>query len=200
MQTKPVGFSIECIAAFLAASAILLTVGCNRTDSEMTKASIAAPAGATTVGTEIDSALITSKVKTALLGDQDVKGFDIKVETRKGVVQLGGFVDSQIAVDRAILVASRVEGVSKVENAMTVKTGTTSVGNEVDDSILTTRVKSAFIADAVVKGFDISVVTRKGNVQLTGFVENQTQIDRATSIVRDIKGVTAVENKLKLKK
>jgi hyperosmotically inducible protein len=61
-------------------------------------------------------------------------------------------------------------------------------------------VKSAFIADAVVKGFDISVVTRKGNVQLTGFVENQTQIDRATSIVRDIKGVTAVENKLKLKK
>jgi hyperosmotically inducible protein len=52
----------------------------------------------------------------------------------------------------------------------------------------------------VVKGFDISVVTRKGNVQLTGFVENQTQIDRATSIVRDIKGVTAVENKLKLKK
>jgi hyperosmotically inducible protein len=166
----------------------------------MTKASIAAPAGATTVGTEIDSALITSKVKTALLGDQDVKGFDIKVEARKGVVQLGGFVDSQIAVDRAILVASRVEGVSKVENAMAVKTGTTSVGNEVDDSILTTRVKSAFIADAVVKGFDISVVTRKGNVQLTGFVENQTQIDRATSIVRDIKGVTAVENKLKLKK
>ena len=37
-----------------------------------------------TVGTELDDSVLSTKVKTALLNDSDFKGFDIKVETRKG--------------------------------------------------------------------------------------------------------------------
>jgi hyperosmotically inducible protein len=42
----------------------------------------------TTVGTEIDDTVVTTKVKSALLADADIKSFDLKVETRKGAVQL----------------------------------------------------------------------------------------------------------------
>ena len=44
-------------------------------------------------------------IASALIGDPDIKSFDFKVETRKGEVQLSGFVDNQIQVDRAMAVA-----------------------------------------------------------------------------------------------
>ncbi len=193
-------FSAERVSAFLAASTVFLMIGCSRSEATASTTKEVSAAPTTSVGTVIDDSLVTTKVKSALLADPLIKGTDIKVETRKGVVQLGGFVDNQVAVDRAMLVASRVVGVVSVDNAMTIKSGRVTVGNEVDDSIVTTRIKSAFFADAIVKGVDIGVVTRKGKVQLTGFVGNQAQIDRAVSIARGTKDVVAVENELKLKK
>ncbi len=59
----------------------------------------------TTVGTEIDDSVITTKAKSALLKDTGLESCDIKVETHKGEVQLSGFVDSQAQMDRAIAVA-----------------------------------------------------------------------------------------------
>ena len=72
------------------------------------------------VGTSVDDGVITTKVKSTLFADPEVKSFDIKVETRKGTVQLSGFVDSQTRIDRALDLARRVEGVKNVENHMTV--------------------------------------------------------------------------------
>src|SRR5688572_537722 len=69
----------------------------------------------TTVGTETDHTVITTKVKSALLTDPDIKSFDLKVETRKGLVQLSGFVDNQAQIDRAITAARGVEGAKDVE-------------------------------------------------------------------------------------
>ena len=79
------------------------------------------PVATTTVGTEIDDTVVTTRVKSALLADADVKSFDFKVETRKGVVQLSGFVDSQAQIDRAIVATRAVEGVLGVVNEMSVK-------------------------------------------------------------------------------
>lgn len=74
-----------------------------------------------TVGTAIDDTVLTTKVKSALMADAGVKSSDIKVETKKGEVQLSGFVASQQQVDKAVQVASAVEGVKKVDNKLTVK-------------------------------------------------------------------------------
>ncbi|HJW56774.1 MAG TPA: BON domain-containing protein [Burkholderiaceae bacterium] len=80
-------------------------------------------------------------------------------------------------------------------------TGTASkVGGAVDDSVVTTKVKAAYLADTDIKGLDISVDTNKGEVTLTGAVNNQTQIDRAQKIAKGIEGVKAVHNKLTIKK
>ena len=159
-----------------------------------------APSSATTVGTEIDDTVVTASVKSALLSDAEIKSFDFKVETRKGVVMLSGFVDNQTQLDRATSLAKAVAGVASVQNSVTLKSGTTTVGNKVDDSIVTGKVKAALIGDEVIKSTDIAVVTRKGEVQLSGFVNSQTQVDRALLIAKAVEGVTSVSNEMKIKK
>ncbi|MGY0559247.1 MULTISPECIES: BON domain-containing protein [unclassified Luteimonas] len=62
----------------------------------------------------------------------------------------------------------------------------------VDDTWITTKVKSSLLADSDVSGLDIEVETVNGVVTLSGQVDEQMQIDRATQIVRDIEGVTDV--------
>lgn len=153
------------------------------------------------VGVALDDTVMTTKVKTALLGDESIKGFDIKVVTRKGTVQLSGFVDNQTQLDRAVYVAHNVEGVTAVENNMTLKEGkAATVGNTLDDSIITTRVKTVLLADPDVKGVEIGVVTRKGEVQLSGFVGTQVQIDRAVALAQVVEGVQSVVNQMSVKK
>src|SRR4051812_36044239 len=134
-------------------------------------------APATTLGTEIDDTVVTARVKAALLADPAVKSYGFKVETRKGEVQLSGFVHEQAHIDRAVEVARSVPGVKTVDNRVSLKNADRTVGNEVDDSILTARVKAALLADVNVKSLDIAVAARKGEVQLSGFVDNQSQID-----------------------
>lgn len=58
---------------------------------------------------------ITAQVKTRLLADQKVSGFDISVETRDGEVELSGEVESQEQVDKAVEIAEKVEGVENVD-------------------------------------------------------------------------------------
>ncbi|WP_136414480.1 BON domain-containing protein [Herbaspirillum sp. ST 5-3] len=73
------------------------------------------------VGAAIDDSIITTKIKSALLADEQVKGTDISVETKKGEVMLSGFVRDKAQIDKAVKIASSVEGVKKVDNKMTVK-------------------------------------------------------------------------------
>lgn len=157
------------------------------------------PAG-TTLGTEIDDGVLTTRVKSALLDDASVKSFDLKVETRKGEVMLSGFVDNWSQVERAISVTRSVSGVKSVDNKVSFKGAATSLGNKVDDAVITTKVKAALLADPSIKSLDIAIVTRQGGVQLSGFVNNQTQIDRAIEVARSIDGVSNINNEMSIKK
>ncbi|WP_027192700.1 BON domain-containing protein [Fundidesulfovibrio putealis] len=74
-----------------------------------------------------------------------------------------------------------------------------SAGEFVDDTVITTKVKSAILADPTLKSFEIKVVTEKGVVQLSGFVSTQANITRAAEIARGVKGVKSVENDMRLK-
>jgi len=184
------------LTVIFSGAAAMLVAGC---DSRQADTGATAPA-TTSIGTGIDDGIVTAKVKSALLADPDVRSFELKVETRNGEVMLSGFVGNQAQVDRAILVARGVEGVKVVTDGVTLKEGVASVGNTVDDAIITTKVKSALLADPNIKSFDIAVVTRKGEAQLSGFVDNQTQIDHATDLARAVEGVNTVANEMSVKK
>jgi len=72
-------------------------------------------------GEVVDDSVITTKIKSQLAADDFLKSFQISVETRKGIVELSGFVDSQKAVDKAGQIAGGVDGVKSVKNALIVK-------------------------------------------------------------------------------
>jgi osmotically-inducible protein OsmY len=74
-----------------------------------------------------------------------------------------------------------------------------STGEYVDDSVITTKVKSLLAGDDFLKSFQISVETYKGIVQLSGFVNAQNAVDKAGQIARSVKGVTSVKNDLIVK-
>ncbi len=73
------------------------------------------------IGQRVDDQTIETKVKAALLGAPDVSGTAISVEVRNGEVQLSGFVKSQAEAQRAIELARRVDGVTRVLNKMSVR-------------------------------------------------------------------------------
>lgn len=74
-----------------------------------------------------------------------------------------------------------------------------SAGEEVDDSVITTKVKAAFVEDKTVSALAISVETFKGTVQLSGFANSEAERSRAGEIARGVKGVKTVKNNVQLK-
>lgn len=72
-------------------------------------------------------------------------------------------------------------------------------GEYVDNSVITTKIKSLLAADDFLKSFEISVETYKGTVQLSGFVDSKSAVDRAGQIARGVEGVMSVKNNLKVK-
>ena len=74
-----------------------------------------------------------------------------------------------------------------------------STGEYIDDSVITTKVKSLFAADDFLKSFQISVETYKGSVQLSGFVNSQQAFDKAGEIARSVNGIKSVKNDLIVK-
>lgn len=72
-------------------------------------------------GEYFDDSMITTKVKTTILGDSRLKLLDITVTTFKGAVQLSGFVDSKDAADRAVQLVRGIGGVKVVNNSLVVK-------------------------------------------------------------------------------
>jgi hyperosmotically inducible protein len=74
------------------------------------------------LGKKMDDTAITSKVKTALMADPDIKGMSINVDTVKGEVKLSGDVKSDDQIKKAMEIARGVEGVTGVQNNLKVKT------------------------------------------------------------------------------
>jgi len=72
-------------------------------------------------GAYVDDAVITAKVKAAVLEEPSLKSAEINVETSKGRVQLSGFVRSRADINKAVEVAKGVKGVKSVNNDMILK-------------------------------------------------------------------------------
>lgn len=80
-----------------------------------------------------------------------------------------------------------------------VQRGQESVGAYVDDSGITTLVKSRFVESKLVDAASISVETLKGTVMLSGFAKSTTERNTAETIARGVKGVTHVRNEIAIR-
>ena len=183
------------MASATAGLLVVALVGCGKTaDSSPTSV---AP---TSLGNDIDDTVVTARVKSALMADPLINSYDFKIETRKGDVLLSGFVDNQAQLDQAVRTTRMIEGVKSIQNNVALKGAAASLGNKVDDGIITGKVKAALLRDSSIQSRDIAVVTRIDEVQLSGFVNNQQQMDRAVGIASAVQGVRSVANEMAIKK
>lgn len=72
-------------------------------------------------------------------------------------------------------------------------------GEYIDDSVITTKVKTAILNDPSLKVAEINVETFKGVVQLSGFVSSQAMMDKAVAVTRAVGGVKSVKNDMRVK-
>jgi osmotically-inducible protein OsmY len=101
--------TLKTLSAVFATVILMATIGCASTRTQEG------------TGEYVDDSVITTKVKTAILGEPGLKVSEINVETFKGVVQLSGFVSSREDITSAVKVASAVSGVKSVKNDMQLK-------------------------------------------------------------------------------
>ena len=169
---------------------------------------------------------ITTAVKSKLTTDDTVKAYQIDVDTQGGVVTLTGAVETQMAKDRAVQLARETDGVTRVEDRLSVNPSATAdsraheagsdaaaatsgaadrvgdatagAGEAVTDAGVTAAVKTRLLADPDVAGLKIDVDTNDKVVTLTGTVATAAQKTEAESIARDTTGVDRVVNNLRV--
>jgi len=73
-----------------------------------------------------------------------------------------------------------------------------TIGETIDDTTITTRVKTAMLNDPAVGGLGIDVDTYKGVVTLSGRVKSQAERDQALALAHRIDGVTEVKDALQV--
>jgi len=165
------------------------------------------------IGEYIDDSVITAKVKAAMIDDPLLKATEIKVTTENGTVWLSGTLDSQEKITRALEVAKNQENVQSVQNNLTLgvpeqpaseqasqqldKAGE-SIGQYIDDSVITANVKAAMIEDPLLKATEIKVTTDNGMVRLSGVLDSQEKINRALEVAKNQEDVKSVQNDLAL--
>lgn len=150
-------------------------------------------------GEAIDDGIVTSSVKAALIANPDTKARHIDVGTFRGVVQLNGFVGSTVEKAAAETTAGKVNGVKAVRNNLQVNASTSTVGEVIDDTWITAKVKTALIADPIAKAHQIEVNTKDAVVQLGGFVDSAAEKTRAGEVTAAVEHVKSVENRLQVK-
>ncbi|OON41222.1 hypothetical protein BTJ39_04435 [Izhakiella australiensis] len=93
----------------------------------------------------------------------------------------------------AVMVALTLSACAPTEH----KEGT---GGYIDDTVITTKVKSQLLGDEALKHANqISVETFKGRVQLSGFVSSPQMAARAVSVARGVNGVKSVINNMQIR-
>lgn len=74
-----------------------------------------------------------------------------------------------------------------------------STGQYIDDSVITTKVKTAIFNEPTLKSGQITVETYKNVVQLSGFVDSNASMSKAVAVARSVEGVSSVKNDMRLR-
>jgi hyperosmotically inducible protein len=137
---------------------------------------------------------VTSKTKIALFADDRVKGTEVKVETKDGVVHLRGKVDSAEAKAAADSIAKGIDGAKSVKNDLQVVSPGARKAVDAKDADIAKAVESRVKRESDLKKVDVRADS--GVVTLTGEVPTITASAKASEVARGVNGVRSVKNEL----
>lgn len=183
------------------------TQGINKVDNQLQiDPQVAAEPGTkANMARRFDDATLTATIKSKLLWNSVTEGLNIEVAAAQGVVTLKGQAKDADAKQLAGSLASNTDGVTEVNNLISVSARDTqaikeqneaqanSVREEFSDAWITSKVKSSLIYSRNLDGLNIKVDTKSGVVSLDGVVANYAEKELAVEIARNIRGVKGVD-------
>lgn len=145
-----------------------------------------------------DDSSIEARINLELVQSSKVNSVNIDVHVVDGVVILNGLVDSLEEAKEAEAIAEREPHKKGVKNQLMI--GTRTFGQVIDDNVIWNRIKGALINEKGIRSLNIDVNVRKGEVFLSGILENENQRLRVLKIAGAITGVKQVTDNLMVKK
>lgn len=158
--------------------------------------------GTTGVVSDLDDAGIVTRIRAKYFLDNTLKGRDIRVETRQGVVTIGGEVSSQEERAQALLLARTTAGVERVEDHLRVTLTPEAGTADEQDQTTANAIQSALGSDpglramAGLADLNIEVTAKDGVVLLNGTVPTAEAKHRAMAIAGATPGVVEVIDRL----
>ena len=149
--------------------------------------------------TPINDSYLTAKAKIALFADARIKGSEINVETKQGVMMIRGKVESDAAKQAAEGITKGIDGVKSVKNDLQVVAPSQREATDNKDAAITTRVNEQLVKDADLKKAGIRAQTNAGVVSLSGEVQDLMTSANASWIAWQVQGVKSVKNDLTVK-
>ena len=166
----------------------------DKIENSMEQAKDKAKSTTETAKVGISDSWITSKTKIALFADERIKGTQVSVDTKNGVVHLRGKVDSGEAKTAAAAIATGIDGAKSVKNDLQVVSPAARKAVDANDKDITKAVESRMSKDANLKKLDVR--TDGGVVTLTGEVPSIMVSAKASEQARMVSGVKSVKNEL----
>jgi hyperosmotically inducible periplasmic protein len=149
-------------------------------------------------GDVVDDATVTSAVKSKLAWSRHADFLIVDVSTARGVVCLQGSANTEAAKEAAGKLVMNTQGVRSLDNQLVVRMSNpnvvTSIGTDIADGWITTKVKSTFVYSNHVAGAEISVSTLAGVVSLSGKVDSETHRATAIELAGNVRGVKNVDS------
>lgn len=134
---------------------------------------------------------IAQQARHNIKTDPELEGLNhISIASFNGNVLMVGQVARSELSSKAYQLVNEVQGVKHIHNEVTVE-GLTSTATRSNDAWITTKVKSAMLAEKGLHSAQIKVITENGVVYLMGLV-TQRHAEIATTVARSVKGVRKV--------
>jgi osmotically-inducible protein OsmY len=144
-----------------------------------------------TVGTYVDDNVVEIKIRRDIRVDGDLHGnANVSVTSMNGIVLLTGQVPEARLAERAVGYARSYPEVRQVINQLDIAEKS-SFASRMQDTWLTTKVKSALLASRDIESSRYKVVTEDGTVYLLGLV-TQEEAQIAIDIARTVRGVQRI--------
>jgi osmotically-inducible protein OsmY len=155
-------------------------------------------------------AWIDGKAEATLLFNGNLDSFDINTDVKNGNVVLTGKVENSVDKKLAEELVANIDGVTSVDNKLTVVSDKDMEGDmsddmedtvdegtsELTDAKIATVIKTRLLMDTDISGFDIDVDVENGVVTLTGDVDSDAERDLAVEIAKNASDVKDVESNL----
>lgn len=180
---------------------LLLTLG----SLLLTAQPLLGQAAESTITEQLAEARQEGSIWTAINLNRDLKPFSLSVDVEKGRAVLGGKVANEEQRKLAGQVAMSVEGITAVDNQITVDPAVTSgeaprsdAVQRWDDAALAARVKARLLVEKHIDGLDIKVSSKGGAVVLEGTAPSEEASQQASHLAAQTEGVASVDNRLKV--